>query len=294
MFDKVIIATDLSQNSDALLNCLGELKAYGTVKCLLLLCLGLQETASIGLSGSMQRLDQSLQNQKESLEKQGFLVEARIVSGDLPDEINKIAIDEDCSAIVVGAKKNSMISEFLFSGISDNVIHHAQIPVLVIRLEEKLKEECTCVEAVGCGISNHILFPTDFSENADVVFKYLTEIAARGARKITLLHVQDKVRISPYLENRLEGFNEIDNNRLLKMKNILLETSDAEVKTVLKYGSPTVEIIKLVNELNIKLVVMGNQGRGFVNELFLGSVSNNIARLSPSSVLLIPMNRRLK
>ena len=291
MFEKVIVATDLSRNSDVLVNCLGELKAYGTQRCLLLLCLNMQETASIALSYSSHQLETSLQNQKESLEEQGLIVEARILSGDLKNEINKIAVDEDYSAIIVGAKINSMISELFFSGIADDVIHHSQKPVFVIRLEDKPKAECSCVEAIGCNIGNHILFPTDFSQNADFAFKYLTEITIMGAKKITLLHVQDKSRISPYLENRLEEFNEIDNQRLQKMKKILQEKGNIEVETVLKYGSPSVEIIKLVNELNIKLVVIGNQGRGFFKELFLGSVSNNIARLSPSSVLLISMDK---
>ena len=291
MFEKVIVATDLSRNSDVLVNCLGELKAYGTQRCLLLLCLNMQETASIALSYSSHQLEKSLQNQKESLEEQGLIVEARILSGDLKNEINKIAVDEDYSAIIVGAKINSMISELFFSGIADDVIHHSQKPVFVIRLEDNPKAECSCVEAIGCNIGNHILFPTDFSQNADFAFKYLTEITIMGAKKITLLHVQDKSRISPYLENRLEEFNEIDNQRLQKMKKILQEKGNIEVETVLKYGSPSVEIIKLVNELNIKLVVIGNQGRGFFKELFLGSVSNNIARLSPSSVLLISMDK---
>jgi len=43
-----------------------------------------------------------------------------------------------------------------------------------------------------------------------------------------------------------------------------------------------------VEDAEVKLVVMGSQGRGYVKEFFLGSVSQNIARLSPSSVLLIP------
>ena len=36
MFKQIIIATDLSKESTAFINCLGGLKAYGTKKCLLL------------------------------------------------------------------------------------------------------------------------------------------------------------------------------------------------------------------------------------------------------------------
>lgn len=291
MFERLIIATDLSKNSNALINCLGGLKAYGTKKCLLLQCLSLQEMASIGLSYKEDLLQQILQNQKEVIEKQGYIVETRTLSGVAKSEINRIAIEEDYSAIVVGAHKQSLTSEVFFSGLAYDVIHHTQKPVLLIRLEEHQKEGLLCIEAVGCEIGNHVLFPTDFSENADMAFNYVTEMAAGKAKKITLLHVQDKSRLSPYLENRLEEFNEIDTTRLQNMKKTLQEKGNAEVEIVIKYGSPTTEILNLVDEINVQLVVMGSQGRGFVKELFLGSVSHNIARLSSSSVLLIPEKR---
>lgn len=292
MLKKVIVATDLSENSDALVSCLGGLKAYGAERCLLLLCLDLQETASIGLSYSTQRLEQSLQVQKESLEKQDFIVEARTLSGDWTDEINQIAIDEGCSAIVVGAQKRSKISELFFGGVVDNIMHHAQKPVLVIRLEEKPREEGTCVEAMGGDISSHVLFATDFSDNADIAFSYLTELVARGAERITLLHVQAKARVGPYLESRLEEFGELDRDRLQEMKKILREKGDVEVETILRYGSPTAEITRLVDELDVKLVVMGNRRRGLVKEVLVGSVSHDVARLSSCSVLLVPLYER--
>lgn len=75
------------------------------------------------------------------------------------------------------------------------------------------------------------------------------------------------------------------------MKKLLQEKGNAEIDTFLSYGSPAVEILKLIRERNIQLVVMGSQRRGLVKELFLGSVSNNVARHSAASVLLFPAKR---
>ena len=292
MLNTVIVAIDLSEDSDALVSCLGGLKAYDTERCLLLLCLSPEETASIGLSYSTKRLDQSLQVQKESLEAQGFIVEARTLSGDWTDEINQIATDEGCSAIVVGARRRSKISELFFSGVVDNVLHHAQKPVLVIRLKEGPREEETCVATMGGDISSHVLFATDFSDGADIAFSYFTEMIARGAERITLLHVQAKARGGPNPENRLEEFGEIDRGRLQEMEKILRERGAGEVEAILRYGSPTAEITKVVDELDVKLVVMGNRRRGLVKEVLVGSVSHDVARLSSCSVLLVPLYER--
>jgi len=40
------------------------------------------------------------------------------------------------------------------------------------------------------------------------------------------------------------------------------------------------------------LVVMGSHGRGFIGELFVGSVSHNVARHAEAPVLLVPMPQK--
>ena len=131
-------------------------------------------------------------------------------------------------------------------------------------------------------------FPTDFSENAASALDYVSEMVVAGVQKVTLLHIQDKTKISPHLDDRLEEFNKIDKDRMHDTMKFLQDKANVKVGVIIKYGSPSVEIIKTAKELNIKLIVMGTQGRGFVKEFFLGSVSNNVAHQSESSVLLIP------
>ncbi len=295
MFKRLIIATDLSKDSNVLIDCLGRLKAYGVEECLLVQFISVDEIVKITQTyddSILPEYSKILQNQKKVLEGQGYSVETRILSGYSIKEINRIAVEEDYSAIVVGAQKRLSDGEVFFSELAYDLIYISQKPVLLIRTEERPKEgQPAAVETVCCEISNHVLFPTDFSDNADLAFTYIMEMASGKAKKITLLHVQDKSRISPYLENRVEEFNEIDNARLQSMKKILQEKGNAEVDTVLKYGSPSIEILNLAKQLDANLVVMGTQGRGYVKEFFLGSVSHNVARQSISSVLLIPTKR---
>ena len=297
MFEKVVIAADSSKDSNILISSLSGLKAYGTKNCLLVQFRTVDEIVDIAKAYNEAVLTEyvkNLQKQKSILEKLGFNVETRILTGFSPNEINRIALEEDYSAIVVGAQKHSFAEdEIVFSDLANDLIHNARKPVLLIRLdEEAIKGSMQHAENISCKVSNHILFPTDFSTNADLAFTYVTEMAAVAAKKITLLHVQDKTRISPYLDSRIEEFNKIDTARLQSMKNILMQKGNASVEIVIKYGSPAVEILNIVKENDVELVVMGTQGRGYVNEFFLGSVSHNIARNSPSSVLLIPTVKR--
>lgn len=291
MLSKFIIATDLSPASYAVVNCIGGLRAYGAKKCLLVQCLSLQEVSSIAASYSTAKIDNMLEEQKQILEKQGFSVETRVVPGFANREVNRIANEENYSLIVVGSHGHSMVSDVLLGGVVYDIINSARKPVLVVRLEKKQEGAKVCVQATRCDLSEHILFPTDFSENADHAFTFLEKLVADGAKHVTLLHVQDRTKIDPHLKHMLEEFNKIDQARLEKMKTALKKKGDARVDIELVYGSPFTEIIKIINERKVNLVVMGSQGRGFIKELFLGSVSHNVARHSEATVLLIPAKR---
>ncbi len=288
MFERMIIATDLSPASFGIVNCLGGLKIYGAQKCLLLQCLSLQEVGSIALSYTSGFLQSTLEQQKQILEKQGFDVETRVIPGPAKREINRTAEREDYPLIVVGSSGHTLVGEVLFGSVANDVIHNARKPVLVIRLEPDSKGGSGYGKAARCNFTGHILYPTDFSENADRAFEYVKNMVAQGAEHVTLLHVQDKSRIEPHLSDRVDEFNKIDRGRLENLKKLLGQTGEAEVDIVLPYGSPFEEINKYIHEQDVNLVVMGSQGRGFVEEIFLGSVSHNVVRKAEVSVLLIP------
>jgi nucleotide-binding universal stress UspA family protein len=250
-----------------------------------------QEATSVALSDTSAYIDSTLLEQKEILEKTGYSVETRVVPGFAREEINRIAAQEDYSLIVIGSRGHSMMGEAFLGGVAYAVIHHARKPVLLVRLKAKPGGGQECVMADRCDFGEHVLFPTDFSETADHAFTYVATLVAAGAKRVTLLHVQDQARLSSHLLPRLHEFNAIDRTRLERMKEILHTRGAADIRTELCYGSPFAEIIRVVREREVHLVVMGSQGRGFVKELFLGSVSHNVARHSDAAVLLIPAKR---
>ena len=291
MFSRFIIATDLSLASSVVINCIGGLRAYGAKHCLLLQCLSIQEASSIAASYTTAQIECMLKDHKQVLEQQGFSVETKVLPGFAKREVNRIAREEGYGLIVIGSYGHSMVSEMLLGGVAFDVIHHACKPLLIVRLEKKEADGNARFQASRCDFSGHVLFPTDFSANADEAFAFLEKLVSNGVKHVTILHVQSKVRIDPHLKHRLEEFNEIDRRRLEKMKETLKLKGNPDIDIELVYGAPFTEIMRAVRERNVNLVVMGSQGRGFVKELFLGSVSHNVARNAEASVLLIPAKR---
>lgn len=295
MFEKFIVATDISKDFAISMSSIGGLKPFGAKKCLLLQFVDLNELtdfSGIYSNELVYEYEKTLLRHKKQIEAQGFEVEARTLPGFSTSHINRICEEEGYSLTVVASRKYSPSGEVCFGRMANDLIHSAQHPVMQIRTDDPVGADDDALSAgEKADLSSHILYPTDFSDNADMAFSYIKKMAADSVEKITLLHVQDKSKISPHLESRIKEFNRLDEARLKGMKDMLEKDGKAEIATEVRYGSPSLEILRLVEDADVKLVVMGSQGRGYVKEFFLGSVSQNIARLSPSSVLLIPTRR---
>lgn len=289
MFRSVIIATDLSSAAFAVVNNMSSLKRFGIEECLLVHCVSAAEADSSAVSDVTSEKEMDLHAQKKILEDQGFTAEMQVVSGSAANEINRIAEEGNYSLIIVGAEARNIISEPLLGGIAYEIIHYCRKPTLLVRLDEIRENGVLRVLPVRNRYNGHILFPTDFSANADQAFEVLKQLVSYGVSKVTLMHVQDQTRLNPYLLHRLSQFNEIDEERLSEMEKALRQIAGLEIEKAITYGNPSRDILKAVEERDVQLVVMGSQGRGFVRDLFLGSVGHNLARQSAASVLLVPM-----
>ena len=286
MFSRFIVATDLSPASFAMLHCLGGLKNYGAGHCLLLQCLSPQELDSTVSAYNANILNDILQQQKQIIEKQGFSVETRIVSGDTKHELNRIATEEQYSLFVVGTQEYSVVGEAFLGGVANDVMHHACKPVLLLRIDFK----SGCKENVPSHFkfNEHILYPTDFSDNSNHAFPYVEKLVANGAKRVTLLHVRKQHPLDQQHSFRSGEGHDADQFRLLRMKELLQQCGKADITTEVCAGNPTKEILRLIQEREVHLVIMATNSRGLMGELFLGSISHDVARHSEAGVLFIP------
>lgn len=291
MFEKVIIAPDLFDDSYALIRSLPGLKQLGVRRCLLLQCINSRGLKAAELEYITPVFVSSLKEQQQLLEDMGYQVETSLLKGLASEEINRVAAEEDYGLIIVGARQRSLTSETFMGGVATEVIHHGQKPVLVIRMADNQMGESMDKYDHNQLWGSHVLFPTDFSQPAEHAFHYLLDMIGISTQRVTIIHVQDNIRVNGQLCSQLREFNKADNAKLKQLRQRLLEKGAVEVRTLVKYGRPSAEILKYIKECEVTLVVMGSQGRGFIEEVFLGSVSHNIARHSQAAVLLIPAER---
>lgn len=289
MFQRVIIATTPWTVFPPIEKCVKNLKEFGTEKLYLLQCLQEKEIPGINLELTKKLLKPTIVKQKKSLENAGFDVEPKICVESAQKEIHTLALEENCSLVVLESSKDTRFYELLFGGnIASEKIQRQTLPILLIPTLSSKKQE-SFIEEDTCKLLKHILFLTDFSVNAEHAFSYLKRLIEKKPQQVTLLHIQNKTFISPHLTYRLDEFNKIDALRLKKLKNEILSDNSTKVNVEIRYGHPVKEIIAFSASNQVSLIVMGKQGRGFLKEVFIGSISQNVARLSESPVLLIPM-----
>jgi nucleotide-binding universal stress UspA family protein len=291
MFNKALICMESGSHSTELATCIRGLLDFGIRKCLVAHFLTYNEAMSAGVTIANQELQQYVEEFRRQLQEAGFTAEAKTAVGTSHREAYRLAQKHGCDLVVVECRYDTVGGEMISGGLASSIIHHQTLPTLLMRLEVSDKRGATRVQGKPCEFAGHALFPTDFSENADHAFGYLEELAGHGLKRATLMHVQDKVRIDPHLKDRLDEFNAIDSERLKELESRLRNNGVATVETRLSYGNPSVEILGAVRDTKPSLLVMGSQGRGFVRDLFQGSVSHNMARLAPLPLLLIPMPR---
>lgn len=287
MFKKALIATDFSASSFSVVKNPAPLLALGVEECLVLQCLNFVQTETAGLYYTYAVLEENLKNQVEYLHRAGIRAESRIVPGFARSEVNRIAEEEDCDLICAGVQTSSLVNEAIVGDIGYEILHGCRKPLLLLRLG-KGKSGAEEASPIQENLLKHVLYPTDFSQTANAAFDVVYTLVSRGVEKVTVMHVQDQTHLDPYLLARLDEFNTIDKARLTTILGQLPEDPTLLSDSILTFGNPAKEILSAVRERGISLVVMGSLGRGYVSELFLGSVSHNVARHAESSVLLVP------
>jgi len=287
MFETVILATDLSPVWDEIVACAGELKALGCSRVILTHVTGVK--FFMGMEGKLTAEARvGLEKQAAHLEAQGFQVIIELRKGLPAYSLQEVANCCSADLIVVGPQKTSRWQEGILGSVASAVLHHADLPVLLLKtdIKEGLPQGSCRLRATE--MLRHVLFPTDFSQIAERACQYLERLAGKGLGQVTLVNALDV----PGGEAYPPGFQEIAEDAardLLKQwQQRLTQAGLTRVEAVCDPGHPLPAILKVLKSQDISLILMGTQGKGFLKELFLGSVAHNVARLAPCPVLLIP------
>jgi nucleotide-binding universal stress UspA family protein len=143
MFKTILFPTDFSDVSQKAVKYIKQLKGAGAQEVVVLHVIDERELAVLAQVGDLYvqltaQMEEEIEKKMAAIEADmaaaGFRVKLIVKTGNPFREI-MAAAGEKVSLIVLGSHGRSNISEMLMGSVSENVIRHAKVPILVISRE---------------------------------------------------------------------------------------------------------------------------------------------------------------
>jgi nucleotide-binding universal stress UspA family protein len=127
-----------------------------------------------------------------------------------------------------------------------------------------------------------ILFPVDVEESTDTLLPAAKEMREIGVGEVRLLHVVhpvDALAVPDIIDTRKEI--------LIAYRKALLEYGIPVVHGEVVIGTPWTEIMERAQSADIAFIVMGSQGKGLLQRIFLGSQTENVLYHTHNTLFII-------
>jgi universal stress protein A len=140
----------------------------------------------------------------------------------------------------------------------------------------------------------HILLAADFSEHGETVANRAKDLSERYQAKLSIVHVMDNLLITDAAYGSTIPFDldltaELMASAKKRLTNLADRLNIAEDCRWMETGSPKLEIIRVAEENNVDLIVVGSHGRhGFA--LLLGSTANGVLHHALCDVLAVRLH----
>jgi nucleotide-binding universal stress UspA family protein len=130
-----------------------------------------------------------------------------------------------------------------------------------------------------------ILFPTDFSHTGDAALEMASALARDSGATILIVHVEE----SPNVYAGGEFYYGIPNPPTEELRRMLEEVRPVDAGVAYEHrllsGDPAGTIVRLAEEEDVDMIVLGTHGRTGLLRMLMGSVAEAIVRHAKCPVL---------
>ncbi|MEW5910836.1 MAG: universal stress protein [Thermodesulfobacteriota bacterium] len=138
-----------------------------------------------------------------------------------------------------------------------------------------------------------ILYPVDFSENSYHVLPYVISLSDKYNAQVYILYVVDDLRRYAGIHVPHPSISQIIDEAMAAGKKMLNQICDEHLQRCPNFqkrivsGDPRKEIMKMIEDEEIDLVIMGTHGRKGIERAIFGSVAEYVVKNSKVPVLTI-------
>ena len=246
------------------------------------------EAAFGELKGIAEREGQKvLEEQVQKVEGAGGRVAGSYLRIGRSDEmIVGLAEEMGAGLIVMGSRGYGSLRRVLMGSVSDSVVRHAHCPVLVVRPRGWQERGM---------LDGRILLAVDGSKEASAAARVGVELAKSTGSELHLTFGMSTEPEAPYphplagerWSYSLERAEQEARTFIEDQAKRLGDEEGVTTRAHFRLGRPDHEIVRLAEELDAGLIVMGSRGLGGMRRALMGSVSSSVVRHAHSSVLIV-------
>lgn len=282
MFKRVLFPTDFSEYADKTLEYVLKLKSTGVETVLLVHIMEAADEYPVTMARK-ERFTERLEETARLVREQGLQAEVLVELGKPYREILRLADERDASLIVIGCHGKGFLDEVVIGSVSDRVTREANVPVLLVKYKVHESDAGPQLENRSAEPFGKVLYPTDCSPCAQSALQFVRELKTVGCEEVIVSSVIDpKVVATANIDTAVK---ELESK--LKVSVGTLQERGLQAKAVVPVGVPLEELLRIAKEERVSLVVMGSTGKGYFQEMLLGSLSENMIRKSKCPILVI-------
>lgn len=281
MFDKALVALDLSPAEQPIVDCLPALRQWGVQHLILTHVIQIGYTQGAALAHQQDYVDW-LQRCADTLREKGLSVEVQVRSSGVPaDEILAGAHETNADLIVIGSRGQNILSKLFLGGIARDVIRKSTRPLLLEWVEPTAQQTRSRCEAVCTDTLHHVVFATDFSPHALAAERAVVRLAPR-ARATECVHI-----LPPGSAPESSGSG-IETQRKLEELVTRLRSAGANASATVLQGDPAAEIARHAASRDASLIIVGKHGQNWVASTVIGSTAARVCEIAGRPVLMVP------
>lgn len=228
---------------------------------------------------------EKLDAEVEKLKAMGAEIAGAHVDVGRPDAgVVRIADDVGADLVVLGSRGFGSLRRALMGSVSSSVVRHFRGSVLVLRGDGR----------TGDLLPGRILLALDGSGEASAALRAAVEVSNATGSELHVVHVLDTNPRLPYPSPGTWQTWEEELDHAKRQARAWVDSQAERIRAEggkvkdahLSFGEPDAEIVKLGEELDAALIVVGSRGLSGMKRMLMGSVSDSVVRHAHGPVLV--------
>jgi nucleotide-binding universal stress UspA family protein len=201
-------------------------------------------------------------------------------------EILHLAESEKADLIVVGKKKGAGLDNPLAGSDTIEIVNRIKVPALVSKYIVEYKLDKEKVVKVNDHIFENPMLITNWSEKCRCALDLLISMSGAVNRAV-VFHVIDDATIKKSDKAQIHNI-ETECKKRLNEYCEKLKSAGIEAEAHLGAGDVIDEVLRISRERHASMLITGTTCKDKIHEIFQGSISHEITKLSELPTLLVP------